>query len=134
MRWHRIYGLRSYLRSTMWVVPVLAYIASFVLVRVVGYIDDWLHWQWAWKLEVGTVQYDARRALVASTISFIVFTFSSLLVAIQVAERASSRRASSRPRCCATTPSALIVALFVLTLASVSACWRARRTECRTCC
>jgi len=114
MRWHRLYGLRSYLRSTMWVVPVLAYVASFLLVRIVGYIDDWLQWQWAWKLEIGTVE-SALQGLVASTISFIVFAFSSLLVAIQIAS------AQLTPRIIATTllrdnTIRWIVALFVLTL------------------
>ena len=114
MQWHRVYRLRSYIRSTMWVVPVLAYIASFVLVRIVGRLDDWLHWQWAWKVEVPVVQ-STLQGLVASTISFIVFAFSSLLVAIQIAS------AQLTPRIIATTllrdnTIRWIVALFVLTV------------------
>jgi uncharacterized membrane protein len=114
MQWRRAYGLRSYLRSTMWVVPVLAYVASFVLVRIIGRVDDWLQWQWAWKLEVGTVE-STLQGLVASTVSFIVFAFSSLLVAIQIAS------AQLTPRIIATTllrdnTIRWIVALFVLTL------------------
>jgi uncharacterized membrane protein len=98
----------------MWVVPVLAYVASFLLVRIVGYIDDWLQWQWAWKLEIGTV-VSTLQGLVASTVSFIVFAFSSLLVAIQIAS------AQLTPRIIATTllrdnTIRWIVALFVLTL------------------
>ena len=60
----------------MWVVPVMAYVASLVLVRAIGYLDDWLHWQWTWKLEVATVE-STLQGMVASTISFIVFAFSS---------------------------------------------------------
>src|SRR5689334_14591767 len=114
MEWRRKYSLRSYLRSSLWVVPVAAYVASFVLVRAVGYVDTWLDWEWAWKLELATVQ-SALEGLIASTVSFIVFAFSSLLVAIQVAS------AQLTPRIIATTllrDNTLrgVVALFVLTL------------------
>jgi uncharacterized membrane protein len=114
MEWRKGYALRSYIRSTMWVVPVLAYAASFVLIRVVGYVDDRLQWQWNWKVEPDTVQ-SVLQGLVAATVSFIVFAFSSLLVAIQIAS------AQLTPRIIATTllrdnTLRWIVALFVLTL------------------
>jgi uncharacterized membrane protein len=114
MEWNRKYSLRSYLRSSLWVGPVLAYIASIVLVRLIGVVDSWLSWSWEWQLELPTVQ-SVLEGLVAATISFIVFAFSSLLVAIQVAS------AQLTPRIIATTllrdPTIrLIVALFVLTL------------------
>ena len=113
MEWNRKYSLRSYLRSALWVVPVLAYVTSFIAIRIVGYLDDWLQWSWEWKMEVGTVQ-SVLQGLVAATISFIVFAFSSLLVAIQVAS------AQLTPRIIATTllrdnTIRLVVALFVLT-------------------
>jgi uncharacterized membrane protein len=115
MEWRRAYALKSYLRSTMWVVPVAAYIASFFLIRIVGWIDDWLQWTWAWKLEVATVDA-ALESVVSSTVAFIVFAFSSLLVAIQIAS------AQLTPRIIATTllrdnTIRAVVALFVLTLA-----------------
>jgi len=114
MEWNRKYALRSYLRSSLWVGPVLAYMASIVLVHVIGFVDGWLGWSWEWRLEVDTV-HSVLEGLVAATISFIVFAFSSLLVAIQVAS------AQLTPRIIATTllrdPTIrLIVALFVLTL------------------
>jgi uncharacterized membrane protein len=114
VEWRKKYALRSYVRSTMWVVPVMAYAASFVLIRVVGYVDDWLHWQWSWKIEPSTVE-SVLEGLVAATISFIVFAFSSLLVAIQISS------AQLTPRIIATTllrdnTLRWIVALFVLTL------------------
>src|SRR6478609_2758274 len=114
MQWRSKYALRSYLRSSLWVVPVLAYIASFVAIRAVDYLDDQLKWEWAWKLELTTVQ-SALEGLIASTVSFIVFAFSSLLVAIQVAS------AQLTPRIIATTllrdnTLRAVVALFVLTL------------------
>ena len=114
MEWNQKYSLRSYLRSALWVVPVLAYVTSFLAIRIVGYLDDWLQWSWEWHIEIGTVQY-VLQGLVGATISFIVFAFSSLLVAIQVAS------AQLSPRIIATTllrdnTIRLVVALFVLTL------------------
>ncbi len=115
MEWHRAYSLRSYLRSTMWGVPVAAYIASFFLIRIVGWLDDWLHWSWTWKLDGATVD-TVLVAAISATVSFIVFAFSSLLVAIQIAS------AQLTPRIIATTllrdkTLRAVVALFVLTLA-----------------
>jgi uncharacterized membrane protein len=99
----------------MWAVPVAAYIASFFLIQIIGWLDDWLQWSWAWKLDVATVD-TALESLVAATVSFIVFAFSSLLVAIQIAS------AQLTPRIIATTllrdnTIRGVVALFVLTLA-----------------
>src|SRR6185503_18011674 len=115
MEWHRAYSLKSYLRSTMWVVPVAAYVTSFFLIRIVGWIDDWLQWSWSWKVDVATV-VTTLGSVVSATVAFIVFAFSSLLVAIQIAS------AQLTPRIIATTllrdnTIRLIVALFVLTLA-----------------
>jgi uncharacterized membrane protein len=115
MGWHRAYSLKSYLRSTMWAVPVAAYIASFFLIRIVGWLDDWVQWTWAWKLDVATVG-TVLVASLSATVSFIVFAFSSLLVAIQIAS------AQLTPRIIATTllrdrTLRTVVALFVLTLA-----------------
>src|SRR6476646_8851431 len=127
MEWRRSYSLKSYLRSTMWVVPVAAYVISFFLIRIVGWLDDWLQWTWAWKLDVATVD-TTLESVVSATIAFIVFAFSSLLVAIQIAS------AQLTPRIIATTllrdnTIRLIIALFVLTLAfSVGTLARAQNT------
>ena len=115
MRWSRRYTLFSYLRSSLWVVPLAAYLAAVVLIRVVGQLDDWLDWSWTWKLAPQAVQAGLQ-IFVAAMLSFIVFTFGSLLVAIQVAS------AQLTPRIIATTllrDNAIrsIVALFLLTMA-----------------
>jgi uncharacterized membrane protein len=114
MRWGRRYALRSYLRSSLWIVPLAAYLAYLVLIRVLSRLDDWLGWSWSWVLDVPTAQTGLQA--ITTTLSFIVFTFSSLLVAIQVAS------AQLTPRIIVTTllrdnTIRLIVALFVLTLA-----------------
>ena len=127
MEWHRAYSLKSYLRSTMWVVPVAAYVISFFLIRIVGWLDDWLQWSWSWKLNVATVD-TTLESIVSATVAFIVFAFSSLLVAIQIAS------AQLTPRIIATTllrdnTIRMIIALFVLTLAfSVGTLARAQDT------
>lgn len=115
MRWSERYALRSYLRSSMWVVPCAAYVVSFVLIRILGRLDDWLGWTWNWVISPDLAQI-ALQIFIAAMLSFIVFTFGSLLVAIQVAS------AQLTPRIIATTllrdnPIRLIVALFVLTMA-----------------
>jgi uncharacterized membrane protein len=115
VEWRRVYSLKSYVKSTMWVVPVAAYVASFFLIRIVSWLDDWLQWQWAWKLEESTVD-SALASMISATVAFIVFAFSSLLVAIQIAS------AQLTPRIIATTllrdnTIRGVVALFVLTLA-----------------
>jgi uncharacterized membrane protein len=115
MGWNRQYALRSYVRSALWVVPLVAYFASIVVIRILGRIDNWLGWSWSWVLEVPVAQ-TALQGIITATLSFIVFTFSSLLVAIQVAS------AQLTPRVIATTllrdnSIRLVVALFVFTLA-----------------
>jgi uncharacterized membrane protein len=96
-------------------VPLIAYGASLVLIRLLGRLDEWLGWSWQWVIEPAVVQL-AVQGMIGATLSFIVFTFSSLLVAIQVAS------AQLTPRIIATTllrdrTIRLVVALFVLTLA-----------------
>jgi uncharacterized membrane protein len=112
MEWRTHYVLKSYLRSSMWLTPLAAYLVSLVLIRILGWMDERLQWQWAWHIEVAAVQ-NLLQMLVAAMLSFIVFTFSSLLVAVQIAS------AQLTPRIIATTllrdnTIRLIAALFVL--------------------
>ncbi len=112
MEWRRRYALNSYLRSSMWLLPLVAYLISFVMIRVLSLVDDWLQWSWGWTLTVSNV--DAiLNVFIAGILSFIVFTFGSLLIAIQVAS------AQLTPRVIATTllrdnTLRMVVALFVL--------------------
>jgi uncharacterized membrane protein len=112
VEWRTRYALRSYLRSSMWMVPLAAYVVSLVAIRILGWIDEQLQWQWAWQLSVGVVE-NLLQMFIAAMLSFIVFTFSSLLVAIQIAS------AQLTPRIIATTllrddTIRLTAALFVL--------------------
>ena len=95
MNWNSSYGLRSYLRSSLWVVPFIAIPLELVVTRLVHGLDGWL----GWSLLDFTVT-GARAmldAIVTVTLSFVVFTFGSLLVAIQIAS------AQMTPRIIATT-------------------------------
>ena len=95
MTWNRRYGLRNYLRSSLWIVPFIAIPLELIITRVVHGLDAWLRWG-----VLGLTVTGAKtllEAFVTVTLSFVVFTFGSLLVAIQVAS------AQMTPRIIATT-------------------------------
>jgi uncharacterized membrane protein len=91
MLWNRKYIIKSYISASLWLMPFFAIMAYWVATRITYGIGDWL-------LRTGRI--DETTALLGLTIvgarsvldtivtmnlSFIVFTFGSLLVAIQVA-------------------------------------------------
>jgi len=81
--WNLAFKLVTYTRSTLWVVPFL----SIVLVMIVGpllkLIDGWLGWRFT---GLGLAGAQALcDTVITLSLSFMVFTFGSLLVAIQVA-------------------------------------------------
>jgi uncharacterized membrane protein len=83
MPWSSWYRLKSYARSSLWIVPFIAIPLGLIAARLVNWLDAWLGWQL-----VGLALAGAQallQAVVTATLSFIVFTFGSLLVAIQVA-------------------------------------------------
>jgi uncharacterized membrane protein len=113
MEWRRKYAIKSYVRSAVWVAPLIAFATSFILIRLLTWLDDWLGWDWSWTLDPSIAQ-QMLLAFVAAMLSFVVFTSSSLLVAIQIAS------AQLTPRIIATTllrdnTIRTIIALFVLT-------------------
>jgi uncharacterized membrane protein len=114
MEWKKKYALKSYIRASMWIIPLGACLASILLIRVLGQVDAWLDWSWTWVVTPSTAQ-TVLQAFVGAVLSFIVFAFSSLLVAIQVAS------AQMTPRIIATIllrdkTVRGIVALFMLTV------------------
>ena len=91
MRWNLKYAIRSYVSGSMWLVPLFALLIYIVFAQVTTAIEDWL---------LRTARLDATTAylglpmagarsmletVVTLNLSFLVFTFGSLLVAIQVA-------------------------------------------------
>ena len=95
MNWSRLYGFKNYLKSSLWLVPFVAIPLELVITRFLHRLDAWLGWSL-----LGFTQTGARALLEAFatiTLSFVVFTFGSLLIAIQVAS------AQLTPRLIATT-------------------------------
>ena len=95
MNWSRLYGFKNYLKSSLWLVPFVAIPLELVTTRFLHRLDAWLGWSL-----LGFTQTGARvllEAFATITLSFVVFTFGSLLIAIQVAS------AQLTPRLIATT-------------------------------
>lgn len=83
MTWNRWYRLTSYLKSSLWIVPFIAVVLDQIAIRVLPWIDAWLGWTF-YGVSMNGAQV-ALQTIVTLTLSFMVFTFGSLLVAIQVA-------------------------------------------------
>jgi|tagenome__1003787_1003787.scaffolds.fasta_scaffold20561613_1 uncharacterized membrane protein len=84
MSWNRWYATKSYLSSALWIVPLVALMLENVAIRLVFGLHDRLRWiPWFGTTPAGTTE--ALNTVESLTISFIVFTFGSMLVAIQVA-------------------------------------------------
>ena len=83
MNWKRRNTISSYLSSSLWIVPIGAVILEQILSPIVRAIDARLSWS---GLGLGVEGGRALcNAVVNLSLSFTVFTFASLLVAIQVA-------------------------------------------------
>ncbi len=91
MVWNRQYVIKSYVKSSLWLVPFFAVLVYMVVIRLTRFMGGWL-------LQTGRINeataffgYSMAGArslletIVTINLSFIVFTFGSLLVAIQVA-------------------------------------------------
>lgn len=83
MYWKQSYYFRDYFRSSLWVVPLIAIPFALVATRLLHRADIWLGWRF---LDFGKTGAEAMlNTIVTATLSFVVFTFGSLLVALQVA-------------------------------------------------
>lgn len=83
MIWNQRYQLKSYIRSALWIIPLVA----LLLVQIIGELAHTIDARRAWTVRVFGVTgaHALFEAIITLTLSFIVFTFSSLLVAIQIA-------------------------------------------------
>ena len=84
MSWKQRYAAKSYLRSALWIIPLVALVLEQIAIRLASTFDASL--TWAPRLArtaAGTA--GVMDTVVTLDISFIVFTFGSMLVAIQVA-------------------------------------------------
>jgi len=90
MTWLQRYRLRTFIRSSVWIVPLGGILLALVLAPAVRGLDAVTGWTL-----LGYTPNGARTmlgALVASALSFVVFTFSILLVAIQMSSANLSPR------------------------------------------
>lgn len=83
LTWNRLYRASSYLKSALWTVPLVAMVVVLLSAPVLRALDAWLGWRVA-GLAVSGAQA-LYQTVITLTLSFLVFTFGSLLVAIQVA-------------------------------------------------
>ena len=114
MAWNQWYAFKSYLRGSLWIVPFIALLLEQVTFRGIQALDARLTWIPPWPLGVSGTQ-TALQTIITLNLSFIVFTFGSLLVAIQVAS------GQLTPRIIATTllrenVIRITVGLFVFTM------------------
>ena len=113
MQWNQNYRFKTYVRSSLWLLPLIAIPAGLLASRLSHWLDVRLGWRF---LDLAVPGATALfQTVVTANLSFVVFTFSSLLVAIQVAS------GQLTPRIIATTlvrdkVVKYTVGLFVLTL------------------
>ena len=82
MFWNVRYRVASYIRSSLWIIPIIAVLLQQFLGRLLEGLDTRLQLNF---LEFGIEGAKALfNAVITFSLSFIVFTFGSLLVAIQV--------------------------------------------------
>ena len=93
--WSSLYRTTSYLRSALWTIPILAIVLVLTIAPALSALDGRLGWRIT-GLSVSGAQA-LYQTVITLTLSFLVFTFGSLLVALQVAS------SQMTPRIIATT-------------------------------
>ena len=93
MNWKQRHALRQFLRSSLWPIPLTCMVGAVA----VAHLTLWMDRQIGWTLNVSA---DGARAvgstLAGSLLTFIVFIFSFLLVAVQLASAQFSPRVIAR--------------------------------------
>jgi uncharacterized membrane protein len=83
LTWNRVFRATSYARSALWIVPFVAILLVLMFAPALRWLDTWLSWRLA---GLGVSGAEALyQTVITLSLSFMVFTFGSLLVAIQVA-------------------------------------------------
>jgi uncharacterized membrane protein len=82
LTWNRLYRATSYVRSALWIVPFLAILLVLVVAPTLVWFDEWLGSARGFGTQGAQALY---QTVITLTLSFIVFTFGSLLVAVQIA-------------------------------------------------
>src|SRR5277367_1530109 len=91
MTWGRWYAAKSYMMSTLWLSPLVAFVLAQLTYRVpyvlgidFGAIPGFIY--------TGQGRISALDIIITMNLTFIVFTFGSMLVAIQIASAQLSPR------------------------------------------
>ncbi|HXW89140.1 MAG TPA: DUF2254 domain-containing protein [Terriglobales bacterium] len=112
MSWASLKRLRSFLRSSLWVVPAVSTLAAFLSAPLLRILDRSVGYHFF------RFSPDGARALAgivsAAMLSFVVFFFSVLLLTVQIASSTLSPRIIARPFRSRTLKASL--GLFVFTL------------------
>jgi uncharacterized membrane protein len=126
MNWNAWYRPIRYIKSSLWVAPFIAIVLEQVTIRVLDRIDA----RFGWTFYGGSVHAAGvtLQAVISLTLSFVVFTFGSLLVALQVAS------GQMTPRIIATTllrdnTVRYSVGLFVFTMLFAVGAWSRTETD-----
>jgi uncharacterized membrane protein len=83
LTWGRMYRTVSYLRSALWGMPIVAIVLIYLLAPLLRLLDSYLDWNvTGLGVSGATALY---QTVITLSLSFLVFTFGSLLVAIQIA-------------------------------------------------
>ncbi len=83
LTWGRMYRTASYLRSALWVTPIVAIVLIYLLAPLLRMLDSYLDWNvTGLGVSGATALY---QTVITWSLSFLVFTFGSLLVAVQIA-------------------------------------------------
>jgi uncharacterized membrane protein len=85
LNWSRRYTIKSYLLSTVWIAPIVALAIEQVTFRIAYAYQFDLGWFPGFAASSKEATIAIADYVISSSIAFIVFTFSSLIVAIQVA-------------------------------------------------
>ncbi len=84
MSWSSWYALKNYVRSSYWVIPFLAVVLEQITLRILLFLERHIHWFPMWPFSDGAT-ISVLQAIIGLVLSFIVLTFGSMLVAIQIA-------------------------------------------------
>ena len=77
MAWNQWYAVRSYIRSSLWLVPFVALLLEQLTLHTAVALDARFDWTPSWTLsEAGTSA--ALQTIITLNLSFLVFTFGSV--------------------------------------------------------
>src|SRR5262245_55673501 len=112
MNWQQRHALRRFLMSSLWPIPLLCMVAA----PAVAHLTLWIDRQTGWTLNVSADgALTVGTTLAGSLLAFIVFIFSFLLVAVQLASAQFSPRVIARVFKDPYTKIALAIFVFAFT-------------------